>query len=248
MDISREELDVRANNVAIEACWTYNDRLDQLVSLHSSFASHASRWSTQSQVGADNVDSQDAQPLSPQSQFRPQRQRTVSLPGSVDPVHTKDSLPKRRFASFEPVGSATSQLSDLGAEVVSKRRRISMSPEAERRGMAFTPRWSREPPSPYASEFAMESASQAASGSRKRGNTPFAYATPHSNTNHAGRVSTDSCDGDTEMATGLLVDRGERGEEEWEGVADGESGDDGIADDQDVDEDDLEDGHTIYEG
>ena len=50
-----------------------------------------------------------------------------------------------------------------------KRRRISRSPSRPR----DTPRWSVGPPSPYTFDDIAEA--------NKRGTTPFAYATPHSN-------------------------------------------------------------------
>lgn len=94
-----------------------------------------------------------------------------------------------------------------------------MSPEAERRGVNFTPRWSREPPSPFTSEAAAEARSQGTSN-RKRGTTPFAYATPHSNSNFIGRFEFTTGDGDTEADTEVLADHSDRGEEAWEGVDD----------------------------
>jgi hypothetical protein len=239
-----------AGKMPIHSYWTYNDRLDQIVSLHSSFATHESQWSTRSQFALDDNEAVEEQPPSPHSDLRPQRQRTVSLPESGAAVELyKDAVPKRRVASFEPKASATLHIDEYGAEIVAKRRRISASPEAERRGVNFTPRWSREPPSPFTSEAAIEARSQGASSSRKRGNTPFAYATPHSNNNFVGRVEFDSGDGDTEVATDILEIHSERGgEDEWEGVEDGNTDGKSIADEQDVDEDDLEDGLTIYEG
>ncbi|KAK3052658.1 hypothetical protein LTR09_006139 [Extremus antarcticus] len=230
----------RTENVAIEACWSYNERLDRSDSLHSSFATRDSQWSTRSQFAVDDPDDMDDNPMQSQPQLRPQRQRTASLPESSEAAgQAKAALPKRRVASFEPVPSVNSH-SDERVEINPKRRRITVSPEAERRGVNFTPRWSREPPSPFTSEPAVEARSQGASSSRKRGTTPFAYATPHSNSNFVGRVELASGDGDTEVATDIV----ER-EEEWEGVEEGLTN---LDDSESVDDnEDLEDGLSLYE-
>jgi len=99
-----------------------------------------------------------------------------------------------------------------------KRRRIPTSPEAERKGTGLTPRWSREPPSPFTSEPAGEAHSQSGV-SRRRGTTPFAYATPHSNNNNfVGRMDFTTGDGDTEADTDMVFPQSERGEDEWHGV------------------------------
>ncbi|KAK5168889.1 uncharacterized protein LTR77_006198 [Saxophila tyrrhenica] len=240
-EASIEEQAARAENIAIEACWSFNERLDRAVSLHSSFASHESQWSTRSLFAADDADMPNDRASSPQSELRPHRQRTASLPESSEAAgEAKAALPKRRVASFEPVATCADE---HGVETTAKRRRISISPEAERRGVNFTPRWSREPPSPFTSEAPIEARSQGASSSRKRGTTPFAYATPHSNNNFVGRVELGSGDGDTEVATDIM-DRG--GEEEWEGVDDGAtnpSDDASVAQEGDIDDNELE----IYE-
>ncbi|KAK3718048.1 hypothetical protein LTR37_005474 [Vermiconidia calcicola] len=243
-----EEQAAQAQNVAIEACWTYNDQLDHVSSAHSSFASHGSQWSTRSQAAV--TDDPDRQPMSPRSEVRILRQRPSSLPSSSCTAEkAREILPKRRVASFEPVATIPITANEHEAEISVKRRRISTSPEAERRGVNFTPRWSREPPSPFTSEAAAEARSQATS-SRKRGTTPFAYATPHSNSNFVARMDLIPGDGDTEADTDIGVDHSERGEEEWEGVDDGmtnQSDGESIMHEQDVNEDDLEEGLTIYE-
>ena len=82
-----------ANDVAIESCWRYNEQLDRLPSLNSSFASHESQWSTRSQVdGRDNVDIQQ-RPLSPRSEARPPPQRTISLSSSAPALSLSSSAP-----------------------------------------------------------------------------------------------------------------------------------------------------------
>ncbi|KAH8685695.1 hypothetical protein BGZ60DRAFT_365356 [Tricladium varicosporioides] len=79
---------------------------------------------------------------------------------------------KRRIASFdhEPQSSPTRIVSTSIVPLALKRRRISRSPSRPR----DTPRWSTGPPSPFPH---MEDAHEHG----KRGTTPFAYATPHSN-------------------------------------------------------------------
>ena len=240
-------------NVAIEACWSYNDKLDYVPSLHSSFGSRASHKS-QVDSGAPQVPDQ---PMSPLSDARPLRQRTIS---SSLPNHETAVLAlKRRAASFETLGNAPMS-SDPPSLASAKRARLSISPEAERRGVGFTPRLSREPPSPFHSDVNMvDSRSQGATS--KRGTTPFAYATPHSNSTLMGIAGLLGCgDGDTVLGTELA-------DEEWQGVGDGfedeeeEEGDDDDEDDDDDDESvasgenssygdtdvDEEEGMTIYE-
>lgn len=139
--------------------------------------------------------------------------------------------------------------------MTAKRRRISISPELERRGVNFTPRWSREPPSPFTSDNLGEGRSQGTAG-RKRGTTPFAYATPHSNSNYIGRMDFSGCDGDTEADTEIAAPAATAPEEEWEGVEDGtgsgsaalgDHGDESDIDELEGDEDNLDEGLTIYE-
>lgn len=208
--------------IAIEACWSYNDKLDYIPSLHASFASHASHqsaWSTKSQQSFAGPHEKGGQ-LTPAlsnggTRFTHNRTASSSLPGSASGMESvSDSLPKRRVASFETVPSIP-MLATTNLEA-HKRRRLSASQEAERRGVNFTPRWSREPPSPFNSEHAVESRSQAASTSRKRGNTPFAYATPHSNAHFVDRIDLPG-DGDTEHDSVASQD-GEADDEEWNGM------------------------------
>jgi hypothetical protein len=235
-------------NVAIEACWSYNDKLDYVPSLHSSFGSRASHKS-QADSSAPQVPDQ---PISPLSDARPLRQRPIS--SSLPNYETATLALKRRAASFETLGNApiSSDPPSLGP---TKRARLSISPEAERRGVNFTPRLSREPPSPFHSDVNMvDSRSQGAAS--KRGTTPFAYATPHSNSTLMGIAGLMGCgDDDTVLGTDLA-------DEEWQGVGDGlddeeeedgneddddesvASGDNSSYGDTDVDE---EEGMTIYE-
>lgn len=191
-----------------EKCWTFSDRLDHASSLHSSFASQDSLWGKSSQgSGNGNAASQ------------PVVQQTVATfpPSSSVPISAHamdiDAPLKRRVASFEIDSSAAVAGVERGQDYMAKRRRVSSSPELERRGVNFTPRWSREPPSPFTSDDIGLARSQAAS-SRPRGTTPFAYATPHSNLDSRGD------DGDTEVDTEPPPLQSENGEfpEEWEGM------------------------------
>ncbi|KAK5124446.1 hypothetical protein LTR85_001663 [Meristemomyces frigidus] len=257
-DATGEEQAAQASHVAIEACWTYNERLDQPVSAHASFASHAShdsQWIIHSQQSHQEEGGNKGRPMSPQSEARPKRQRTVSLPSSSSAAEqVKASLPKRRVASFETGTTLPLSEGQIALLATAKRRRISTSPEAERRGVGFTPRWSREPPSPFTSEHAGEARSQGAN-SRMRGTTPFAYATPHSNSNYVGRMGFLGGDGDTEPDTDMAAPHSEMGEDEWHGVED--EGIDAIQhqidgqsamDEAEIDGSNLDEGLTIYEG
>lgn len=223
-DASAAEEAAQATGTAIEACWSYNDNLDHVSSVHASFTSRASPWTAETpDVHDDDDNDKTAMPF--HSDLQPRHRRTVSLPSSSLAVSAiREDLPKRRVASFETPGMVPIHAYDHGLEVQAKRRRISLSPEAERRGVNFTPRWSREPPSPFTSDVAMEARSQGATSSRnKRGATPFAYATPHSNNQYVGRPGYFGGDGDTEADTDLAADHSDRGEEEWQGVDDGPS-------------------------
>jgi len=217
-----EEQAAQATSAVIEACWTYNDRLDQPISSHASFASHESHWSPHSHQPLHEDANNGGGSNAYVSEARPTRQRTVSLPSSSSAAEqAKASLQKRRVASFETGTSMpTMPLTDeqMTMLATAKRRRISTSPEAERKGMGLTPRWSREPPSPFTSEPAGEAHSQSGV-SRRRGTTPFAYATPHSNNNNfVGRMDFTTGDGDTEADTDMVFPQSERGEDEWHGV------------------------------
>ena len=115
-------------NVAIEACWSYNDKLDYVPSLHSSFGSRASH---KSQADSSAPHQIPDQPMSPLSDARPLRQRTIS---SSLPNYESSALAlKRRAASFETLPNAPMS-SDPPILINAKRARLSISPEAERRG------------------------------------------------------------------------------------------------------------------
>lgn len=199
----------------VEACWTYNDRLDHSASLNSSFASshEESTWDTSDGDGHE-CDKDDAPMLSPTA-TRHSHMRSASLPSSAIEV---EAAPKRRVASFEL--EPTANTFEYSPEYIAKRRRISTSPELERRGVNFTPRWSREPPSPYMTNMTEDLGHIRSSQTtnRPRGTTPFAYATPHSHFDSRG-------DGDTEVDDVMTVPiaSSENGDdaEEWEGVQDG---------------------------
>lgn len=99
-----------------------------------------------------------------------------------------------------------------------------------------------------------------------RGTTPFAYATPHSNSNFVGVAELLGCgDGDTEIGTDLAGATSDHGDEEWQGVGEVQEAGHEAADDEDEDDDesmvsdedddslledtsvDEEEGYTIYE-
>jgi hypothetical protein len=212
-------------SVAIEACWSYNDKLDYIPSLHSSFGSRASRKSRDHSAVPD-------QPMSPLSDARPLRQRTIS--SSLPTAESTAFALKRRAASYETPDNAAISSSNTSAPAIIKRARLSISPEAERRGVGFTPRLSHEPPSPFTSDVNMvDSRSQGATSKSIRGTTPFAYATPHSNSTLMGMTGPmGGGDDDTVLGTDIA-------DEEWQGVADGfeEEHED---EDEDEDEEELE--------
>lgn len=177
-------------------------------SFQSSFASHISSLSIQSPANSPGMDNDlllgpaspsdhfssaaasattstprtsvapPLQPLSPlkeRNPFRPIHSHTPSIPSLVSvplraqssPLQTVFPPTKRRIASFEqesPTKTASTQNLAL-----SMKRRRTRSPSRPR----DTPRWSIGPPSPYPFPDDITE--------RKRGTTPFAYATPHSN-------------------------------------------------------------------
>lgn len=221
-----------------EKCWTFSDRLDHASSLHSSFASEDSLWGISSEHTGSHRGMADENVSHPTSQ---QVGASAGPKPSSSPAHAMeiDGPSKRRVTSLEVdsnmVGTESAQ------DLMAKRRRISSSPELERRGVNFTPRWSREPPSPFTSDDVGLARSQAASN-RARGTTPFAYATPHSNMDFRGD------DGDTEVDSEPHPIQSQNGEdpEEWEGMQEYHGGDktatygeeDGLAGHELFDEDD----------
>ncbi|OQO11376.1 hypothetical protein B0A48_05632 [Cryoendolithus antarcticus] len=242
---------------AIEACWSYNDKLDRPPSLQSSFASnasHESQWSLKSQASAEQHQREEMQEPAFIPLTRPVRHRTVSLPDPTSAIDQQNAgAAQRRVASFDLASSSghNQSSSDL-ASPATKRRRISISPEAERRGVNFTPRWSREPPSPFRSE-SNAGASRSGSGIA-RGTTPFAYATPHSNSHVVGLADLVGCgDGDTELGTDVAGNLSQQGDnddgEEWHGVrdltsderdVDMDANSNGAMQDEELDDEDLE--------
>lgn len=118
------------------------------------------------------------QPISPLTELhlsRPHRARTASMPATV-PINFRPSSGnqnKRRITSFaheheRGIYSPSSSPVKLSPNFFAVKRQRTRSPSRPR----DTPRWSTDPPSPYIFEEEQE---------HKRGMTPFAYATPHSN-------------------------------------------------------------------
>jgi hypothetical protein len=190
---------------AHEPCWEFDERLDPPPqSIHSSFASHISFLSIRSVAPEEGPEPEPASPsdhfssaavsrnastptsiappparsfspLKQRNPFRPIHTRTTSMPSLV-PINSPSQSSKRRIASFdlETQSSPTRATSSSAMNLALKRRRISRSPSRPR----DTPRWSVGPPSPYTFDDITER--------NKRGTTPFAYATPHSNAPYVG--------------------------------------------------------------
>ncbi|EME42729.1 hypothetical protein DOTSEDRAFT_73513 [Dothistroma septosporum NZE10] len=246
-DLPGDSHPVQTIDSLIEACWTYNDRLDHAISVHSSFEDQQeSPWGITADgdavAGADKHVSASS-PAVP----RPSQLRSSSLPSATPPRSVAINVSsKRRVASFElePVANTV----ESSPEYFSKRQRTSTSPELERRGVNFTPRWSP------AEDFVPGRSSQAAS-SRARGTTPFAYPTPHSHFESRYEDGDTQVDEEIPLAHSDIVDD----PEEWEGMQD--AADDceydgavhhGVHRNEEViedlyDEDNLEDGLTIHE-
>jgi hypothetical protein len=232
---------------AHEPCWEFDERLDPPPSVHSSIESHLSLTirpvshakpepvptSNSSSPGSPNASitptslptrrGHRPSPFRERPPFRQVHARTASMPSLILP----SSQPKRRIASFDH----QPQSSPLRPRTLKRVRTRSPSRPRD------TPRWSIGPPSPYtfAEEFA----------DIKRGTTPFAYATPHSNAPYIERrISGDFDDDDGDDEQGSTTDAfsgGERNalsdydydsnfdaseaqrqppEDEWEGVQD----------------------------
>ncbi|KAK5684210.1 hypothetical protein LTS10_004074 [Elasticomyces elasticus] len=247
-DASDDERAANARGSAIEACWAHNETLDRpAASLAPSFATSREHYGSpadqpmqsNSQIIEGAQDTSRPYVLSNEQQSEG-RHRTVSLPNSNSAAEPQiGAPPKRRVASFETIGSTARRSSDVQNCAVFKKRRISFSPEAERRGVGITPRMSREPPSPYTSE-PVGDAMDHCSASRNRGMTPFAYATPHSNSNPGvDRMEYSAGDGDTEADTDLAMPHTE--DDEWQGVEDDTAS--GLADRSSaMDEPEIEEG------
>lgn len=162
-------------------------------------------------------------PLKERNPFRPMIHiRTTSMPTPVAGRSSPSISSKRPMTSFDREHPSQPSLR------LSKRYRT-RSPSRPR----DTPRWSAGPPSPYA--FAEEYA-------HKRGTTPFAYATPHSNAPYNERSSpffghgrpdddemgstTENSEMDGEEQNALSdydLDDGQMEGDEWEGVQDDDS-------------------------
>ena len=178
---------------AREACWEWDSRLDSPQSAHSSFTSQHSSLSIRAAPSQHSNSSQSekssSSAVSPALSTTPTsathtrqisplmerprllHSRTTSMP-LIGPLKLSPPPGKRRITSFDHGlhGPSSPQSSPVhpSAGLNMKRRRISRSPSRPR----DTPRWSAGPPSPYYFEEP---------GEQKRGTTPFAYATPHSN-------------------------------------------------------------------
>ncbi|KFY80446.1 hypothetical protein V499_00745 [Pseudogymnoascus sp. VKM F-103] len=127
-----------------------------------------------SRTPASEAFGQPISPLTERNLARPIHGRTTSMPITV-PINFRPSpgsQGKRRITSFElqheRVTHSPSPFAPRHSYSFSAKRQRTQSPNRPR----DTPRWSAEPPSPYVFEEERE---------HKRGMTPFAYATPHSN-------------------------------------------------------------------
>lgn len=238
----------------VEACWTHNERLDRADSLHSSFASsEEAPWNASEDGKGQDPGPQEDMAMPSPPPTRPSHTRSLSLPSSASvQIMEVETAPKRRVASFELDESLTPV--PATAEYISKRRRISTSPELERRGVNFTPRWSREPPSPFVTEEGGLSRSSQSAHNWARATTPFAYATPHSHFDSRGGDGDTEID-ETEIAIVHVDAEPIEEPEEWEGVQDGPYSESSPRGEEksssvkgyNVHEDDLDDGLTIYE-
>ncbi|TVY89507.1 hypothetical protein LAWI1_G008861 [Lachnellula willkommii] len=200
---------------AHEPCWEFDERLDPLPqSIHSSFASQISSLSIRSVAPEEEPDpepespsdhfssaavsrnasttptsiapppARSFSPLKQRNPFRPIHARTTSMPSLIPVKSSPSQTSKRRIASFdvETQSSPTRATSSSAMNLTLKRRRISRSPSRPR----DTPRWSVGPPSPYTFDEIAEA--------NKRGTTPFAYATPHSNAPYVDTRPRDDAD------------------------------------------------------
>jgi hypothetical protein len=221
----------------VDACWSFTPRLDHVTSPQSSYASGDSPWSESVFKDLNDLDvEEDVDMGSPVARTHFER-RSVSLPTSISAqAMDVDSVAKRRVASFEVDPAGDIQPSTTSS---AKRRRLSSSPEWERRGFGITPRWS---PPRISVETNQLRSSQAAS-SRGRGTTPFGMPTPRSHND--SRV--DDKDDDLRMRHD---EDGDTVEEEWEGPTTSpviSRMRHHVEIDDISDQDDLDAGETIYE-
>ncbi|KAI5363939.1 hypothetical protein Slin15195_G095940 [Septoria linicola] len=233
----------------IDACWSFTPRLDHVSSPQSSYASGDSPWSESVFKDFADMDAEAEVDLgSPVARIHHHQRRSVSLPSSTSAHRMEiETAPKRRVTSFDLDLAGNVQPT---TETSTKRRRISTSPEWERRGFGITPRYS---PPQASVEISQLRSSQGAS-SRGRATTPFAMPTPRSHNDSRADDNGLEIDGDYPMSHSDGADH----EEEWEGMQDGPAilpvvpehfRHKGIID-EDGDQDDLESldaGETIYE-
>lgn len=226
---------------AHERCWEFNEHFDAhesspsppsqvFLAIRSSAQENESSLSLSlpssargSPVASTTPTSLPLAPLSSslkgRQAFRPLQDRTVSLPSLVPIKSSPSQSTKRRITSFDS-DIQSSPIRALAAIPISKRHRT-RSPSHHR----DTPRYSAGPPSPYAFAEDFE---------RKRGTTPFAYATPHSNAPYVDPHRYSARDHDDEdEERGSTTDESQIGgdqnalsdyeapeEDEWEGLPD----------------------------
>ncbi|KAI9708352.1 MAG: hypothetical protein M1820_004056 [Bogoriella megaspora] len=177
-------------------------------------------------------------PITPLSEYPPYHRRTASapltepsLPFATAP--TPSTTHKRRIISFDSaphprVALQLSRRTSTGLSSASsfKRRRMSHSPDTERNAISaaqgFTPRRSKEPPSPFYppnSQGVGLAGPSTAKGAASWGTQGQAYATPFSGA-RTGMLG----DGDTEADSLVGGGREGEGEEAWEGVTEADDG------------------------
>lgn len=213
---------------AVEPCWEFDARYDTVPSLNSSFSSHHS-------LSIRQISHEDMEPRSPSDHFSsaPASPTTSTTPTSLPAYPKLPISPLRERNPFRPPVRTTSMpLVPIKTSPSQSSKRPLVSYDAERETQSSpggqwpiplhiskrhrtrspsrprdTPRWSTGPPSPYAyvDEF-----------NHKRGSTPFAYATPHSNGPYVERHQNGNSSGEDD-------DYDEEGEEELGSTTDNES-------------------------
>ncbi|KAF2445459.1 hypothetical protein P171DRAFT_386000 [Karstenula rhodostoma CBS 690.94] len=242
---------------AKEACWAYFEAYDAPPrSVNSSFDSHhsvelsmrpAHRGWRRSITPASILKNPMPQPISPLSEHHLRqpsyaRQRTVSA-SVLEPVNTISSKRRVDGSPVQHLSQPHSARAPSAAIPQMKRRRVSKSSsprvavdpddatEVQVTVWNNTPRYSREPFSPFfssaaaplprtASDLTSRPSQRSVAGASK--GTPFAYATPHSGPLVGGPDFIG--DGDTEADEDLYQD--DDGEQSWRGVATGEENSD----------------------
>ena len=223
---------------ANEPCWNFNERYDPPPSLSSSIASihsltirpvpyaaeepvspsdhfssaPASPGASTTPTTLPPLSARQVSPLKERHPFRSIHTRTTSMPSLVPIKSSPPQLTKRRITSFEHESqSSPTRAVPMGLTLKRQRTRSPSRPRD-------TPRWSVGPPSPYTyvDEY-------------KRGNTPFAYATPHSNAPYIPRHVDDEEDNDYEQGSTTNGSDGDDGERNAlsDFESEGESGDQG---------------------